>query len=277
MEIDEAETEEKSTNNDSNSNRNLTELEYFQLLYSKEIIDLLVEESNKYYSELLIEKYGSDYKQIIKSKEATSSYAYLFVTKGITKEDILGYIGIRIYMGIHNLPSIRHFWNGKKLYQTKISKLMNLNYFCLVGKALHFPEKEKNDENESSIENEIITTDKTIKKIDPRHKIKLYLESLTKNFQKYYELGRNITIDESLLHFKGKSSMKFYIPMKPYKYGFKIHLLCDADTHYLYNMLLDPGRSGKDFLYYEDNSSLAESIVFRLLSCINDRKQRNLF
>ena len=71
--------------------------------------------------------------------------------------------------------------------------------------------------------------------------------------------------------------MKFYIPMKPHKWGFKIHLLCDADTHYFYNRLFDPGKSGKDFIYLDDTSSVSESIVLKLLSSITDRKQRNVF
>ena len=65
-----------------------------------------------------------------------------------------------------------------------------------------------------------------------------------------YILGKNITIDESLLHFTGRNKMKFYIPMKPHKWGFKMHLLCDSDTHYLYNILFDPGKDGKKFIYF---------------------------
>jgi hypothetical protein len=42
-------------------------------------------------------------------------------------------------------------------------------------------------------------------------------------------------------------------------------------------MLFDPGKSGKYFLQFEDNNSLTESIVLRLLSCIHDKKQRNVF
>ena len=71
--------------------------------------------------------------------------------------------------------------------------------------------------------------------------------------------------------------MKFYIPMKPHKWGFKMHLLCDSDTHYLYNILFDPGKDGKKFIYFEENTSLSESIVLKLLSCVNDNKQRNIF
>ena len=251
----------------------LSELGFFKLLFSDEILDLLSEATNEYYRKTLIENYGQDYKKLILSKESTSSYEYYYVTKGISKEDILAYIGVRIYMAIHKLPAIKDYWRAG-LYQTQIKKVMSSKYFCLLGQALHFPEKEKKLEKESFEESE---NSEYYTKVDPRHKIKLYLEKIAKNFQKYYELGRNITIDESLLQFKGRNSMKFYIPMKPHKWGFKIHLLCDSDTSYLYNLILDPGKSGKDFLCYKESPSVSESIVLRLLSCINDKKQRNIF
>ena len=59
--------------------------------------------------------------------------------------------------------------------------------------------------------------------------------------------------------------------------GFKIHLLPESETHYLYNILFDPGKDGKKFIYFEENTSLSESIVLKLLSCVNDNKQRNIF
>ena len=252
----------------------LNEYDYFRLLFSDEIVDLLVEESNNYYKAQLIEKYGREFREKILSTGSTSSYQYLYVTKGIGKEDILAFIGIRIYMGLHKYPRNENYWDNSNLYKTGINTMMPKNYFFLIAKALHFPEKEEEDNNSSESEKTENVSNK-----DPRYKINLYLEKLAKNFRKYYTLGENITIDESLVQFKGRNSMKFYIPMKPHKYGFKIHLLCDADTHYLYNLLFDPGRVGKDFIYQEDTSSLAESVVLKLLSVItdNDKKKRNLF
>ena len=303
----------------------LNEFYYFQLLFSNEILDLLVEETNNFYKKQLLDKYGEDYKNIVLSERLTASYPYLYVTQGISKEDILAFIGIRIHMGIHKSPNYTYYWKRSE-FKNIISTIMTKNYYLLLSKALHFPEEEKdnkrddkeneknkedkedkddkeennnneeNDENEdnkekeeegdedgngegndSSEENENEKSNQKGTVIDPRHKIQLYLEKLAQNFQKYYVLGQNITIDESLVHFKGRNCMKFYIPMKPYKWGFKIHLLVDSDTTYLYNMLLDPGRIGKDLIYYEGNNSLNESIVLRLLSCIKDQKKRNVF
>ena len=318
------------------------------MLFSDEIVELLAEESNNFYCKMLKERYGEDYRNIILSKKSTGTLSYLYLTRGISKEDIMAFVGIRIFMGIFRLPSVDLYWKSSNLYKNILNSVMSRSYFELISNALHFPEKEKeimeekkeekekekekekeegkgeeegNGEKEGEGEKEEEGEEKAevegegeaeeepkggekeekeekeekkgsvcddddkessvdIKnngKYDPRHKIQLYMEKLAKNFQKFYVLGPNITIDESLLHFKGRNSMKFYIPMKPYKWGFKIHLLCDSDTNYLYNMILDPGRVGRDFIYYDENSTLAESVVLRLLSCLDDNKQRNLF
>ena len=57
-----------------------------------------------------------------------------------------------------------------------------------------------------------------MRRVDQRYKINFFLEKLAENFKKNYDLGENITIDESLVHVKGRNSMKFYIPMKPHKF-----------------------------------------------------------
>jgi hypothetical protein len=66
--------------------------------------------------------------------------------------------------------------------------------------------------------------------------------------------------------------MKFYMPMKPYKWCFKIHLLWDSNTNYLWDCFFDPGKDDKDFFYFNDNLSVTESIVLRLISKITDNK-----
>ena len=38
-------------------------------------------------------------------------WPFLYVTKGISREDIIAFIGIRIYMGVHKLPSYNQYWD----------------------------------------------------------------------------------------------------------------------------------------------------------------------
>ena len=83
------------------------------------------------------------------------------------------------------------------------------NLLLFISFFITFWKKNKNIENiDNKNSNSIVY---------PRYKIESYLGKLCINYQKYFMLGKNITIDESLLHFTGRNNMKYYIPMKPHK------------------------------------------------------------
>jgi len=54
-------------------------------------------------------------------------------------------------------------------------------------------------------------------------------------------------IDESMAAFTGRSKMKFYIPQKPTKWGFKIHVLSESETGYALNLEMDPRKHQANF------------------------------
>ena len=94
------------------------------------------------------------------------------------------------------------------------------------------------------------------------YKVKNFTEILWRNFQKNYNFGRCGTIDESMINFKGRSSIKQYLPLKPIKRGYKVWCLCDPITDYLFNYQIYLGKeetSGKEI-------PLGEGVVFDLIS-----------
>lgn len=50
---------------------------------------------------------------------------------------------------------------------------------------------------------------------------------------KYYTPSEYLTVDETLLSFRGSFPFKMFFPSRPDKYGLKIISLCDARTFYL--------------------------------------------
>ena len=72
------------------------------------------------------------------------------------------------------------------------------------------------------------------------------------------------SVDELMIKFKGRSSMKQYIKYKPIKRGFKFWFRCDSKTGYLYELDMYLGR--KESTEY----SLGESIVLNLAPPLND-------
>lgn len=53
--------------------------------------------------------------------------------------------------------------------------------------------------------------------------------------------SRYLSIDESMIAFKGRSGMKQYMPMKPIKRGFKVWALADSASGYLINFEIYTG------------------------------------
>ncbi|XP_066982812.1 piggyBac transposable element-derived protein 4-like [Macrobrachium rosenbergii] len=52
-----------------------------------------------------------------------------------------------------------------------------------------------------------------------------------------YSPGPHLTVDEQLLAFRGRCSFCIFIPNKPAKYGIKLVMACDAESHYTCNAI----------------------------------------
>lgn len=163
----------------------------FLLFFSDDLIDKIVDQTNL-YSE-----------QLQKSFNKT------------TKEEILKFFAINIMMGIKRLPAVRDYWSSNpQLNDSFISSIMPLNRFFSLLSCLHL--------NDNSI-----APNRNEPGFDKLYKIRPMLTELSKNFLKYYKPTKNQSIDESMIKFKGRSTLKQYMPQKPIKRGFKVWVRAD--------------------------------------------------
>ena len=84
------------------------------------------------------------------------------------------------------------------------------------------------------------------KKGEPGHdslfKIRPFLEQLFHNFQAAYTLHREISVDETMISYKGRIGFIQYMPKKPKKWGLKAFALSDSHSGYVYNWHLYTGK-----------------------------------
>ena len=202
----------------------------FKLFFDEEIITYIKKES-------------LDYMEKITKKEKEVKFGsrlYYLKNYEINNEDLYAYLALKIYMGILKLPKKEMYWSTSILYHNNfISSLMPKCYFKFIESSLHFVEinEEENKKNK-----------------DPRYKLGKILDLLNDKFNKYYILEQQITIDETIVNFKGTNSMKFYIPSKPHKWGFKLHLLSESSTGYTSKVLMDPGRKRENLIGNNDEN-----------------------
>ena len=58
------------------------------------------------------------------------------------------------------------------------------------------------------------------------------------NSKIYFILGKNITMDESMVFFRGKKyALRFYMSHQPTKRGFKIHSVIYSKSNFLYDII----------------------------------------
>lgn len=101
---------------------------------------------------------------------------------------------------------------------------------------------------------------------DELHILRPLIEHLNANFKKKYVPSNQYSVDESMVPFKGRSSLKQYMPLKPVKRGYKIWVLADAKSGFI--MKFDP-YTGKDTTTFSSNSAtMCEKVVLNLCDVI---------
>lgn len=84
----------------------------------------------------------------------------------------------------------------------------------------------------SSLRFDSITTRVERNKTDKFAAFREIWDEFCDHCQKNYTPSEYLTIDETLLSFRGRCGFRMYIPNKPDKYGLKVISLCDARTFY---------------------------------------------
>jgi len=126
--------------------------------------------------------------------------------------EVLIFLGINFLMGYHKLPSWKHYWScAPDLSVPFVAATMTRNRFDLILTNLHL-----ND-------NTLIPKDNN----DKLFKLKPLINYLNEKCLQIYHGTNQLSIDESMILFKGRSTLKQYNPMKPIKRGYKLWCLAD--------------------------------------------------
>lgn len=136
--------------------------------------------------------------------------------KPTDSNEIQIFLGINLFMGMKRLPSYRDYWSSKPdFHDYYISSIMTVNRFGWLLSHLHF-----NDNSLMPNRNE--------EGYDKLYKIRPIINYIEKVCTKNYHPYQKLVVDEAMVKFKGRSSLKQYLKDKPTKRGFKIWMLCDS-------------------------------------------------
>lgn len=133
----------------------------------------------------------------------------------LTLKELYRFIAINLTMGLKKMPSYRDYWSSSEIFHDNyISKAMNVKRFAWILSHLHL-----NDNSLQPKKGDVL--------FDKLYKLRPLLQHLSERFLSVFHPSEYQSIDESMVKFKGRSSLKQYMPKKPIKRGYKIWMRCD--------------------------------------------------
>lgn len=183
----------------------VTPLQIFKKMFSDELLNKIVEETNLYASQ---------------NKHNFS----------IEIDELQAFFGILVIMGFHHLPGMRMYWSYDPNFRVeRIANIMSIKRFLAILRHIHLNNNEK-------------CPKKGENNFDRLYKLRPLIDHLNKEFKLLFSPSRELSIDESMVGFKGRSSLKQYMPMKPVKRGFKIWVMTCARTGYMLSFKVYEGK-----------------------------------
>ena len=204
--------------------------DFFEKFLPDKVIKLLVEQTNLYAQQRQT-RYWND----------------------VTYDEMKCFLGILLGMGVHRLPKFKLYWSTDPFFRVQgIADVMPRNRFMKLLNNFHV------SDNSTSVPRDDPAFDK-LRKIRP------LLTIMNSLFQKNAVSTYSQSIDEAMILFKGRSSIRQYMPLKPTKRGYKVWVRADSKSGYVYQFDI---YTGKD-------DSGAVQVVLVLVTVLSNLSQKH--
>lgn len=215
---------------------------YFELLWGDDLWKLIVEETNKYAAQ-----------QRRQNPPPPNAPRW----KEVDVSTMKAFIGLTFVMGILRLPTRNDYWrSSKRMFKTSFGSVMSRDRFNLIWRYLHFADNEAPETN---------TPDKL-------QKVRPLITYLNNTFQAQYQPHGDVTVDESMVKFKGRLGFRQYMPAKPTKWGIKLWSLYESRTGYLHKFQVYTGKENNT-----QEKGLSHRVVTDLLGHLQIKNIRVYF
>ena len=190
-------------------------LEIFRLFFTRALMSTVILQTNLYAQQVLGEK-------------SIDSWT------DVTESDILAFLGFAILMGINQLPSLADYWKKDPYFHySPIADRITRDRFLEIWKYLHFVDN-------SDLPN----------RSDPEYdrlcRVRPVIDSVLEACKVNYSPHQHQSIDEAMIAFKGRNSMKQYMPKKPTKRGFKVWVRAGSTNGYVSQFEFYTGKQGSN-------------------------------
>ncbi|XP_045783762.1 piggyBac transposable element-derived protein 4-like [Maniola jurtina] len=173
-------------------------IDFFNLFFNSTFMSLLIASINSHGLRLLL--------------ETNAPHSRALNWKDTNADEVLVFLAMLIHMGHIRLSRLNDYWSTDPLYNLPFKNFMSRDRFLLILRNLFF-----SDPNYSFSNN------------DPNRFVKPIITFFNNLMKTLVSPPKNLTIDESVLHWRGRLKIRQYIKGKRHKYGVKIYVLTDTN------------------------------------------------
>ena len=173
----------------------------FSHFFTDDLLHVIAQQSNLYASQVM------------------DQHAYAKWDK-ITVSELNAYFGFCMLMSINHLPAIEDYWRTDPfLHYSPVADRISRYRFREISRYLHFVDNtqlpKRGEDN-----------------YDRLGKVRPIIQFCLEKFLSNYNPNCEMAIDEAMIPFQGRSSIKQYMPLKPTKRGFKVWVRADSHNGY---------------------------------------------
>lgn len=192
-------------------------ISYLDLFFPEAFMADVCKEINRY-----AEQYIQGHQEFLRNHPR--SRVHLWIKQGpVTVVELRAFLGLAYNMGLNKKPVLDAYWDmcHPSQFIPFFPQHFNRDRFMLILKFLHFA---NNEEMPPPTSPNYRT-----------YKVQLLVDHFRKAFRHFYHPGKDISIDESMVGYKGKTPhLRQYMPNKRHaRFGIKLWCLCDAKNGYL--------------------------------------------
>ncbi|KAJ8953498.1 hypothetical protein NQ318_023619 [Aromia moschata] len=208
-------------------------IHFYKFFIAEDVLSLIAQETNRYAEQKII---------LGITNETLRENSLLTQWKDTNPTEILTFLGMLMWMGLDQKPTLKDYFSRNILYNNGVGKYVGMSRirFELLLSNIHF----SNNESPSN------------SRLD---KIQTLVKLLVGKFQEAYVPNKTVCIDETMVPFRGRLSFRQYIPGKRHKYGVKIFKLC-GEKGYTYNLKIYSGKEQTP-----NEQSVATRVVLELM------------
>ncbi|XP_028173396.1 piggyBac transposable element-derived protein 4-like [Ostrinia furnacalis] len=172
-------------------------LEAFLLFLNNDILDLIVRETNLNAERVLQQPGVTDKYRITNWKE-------------LTREECMTFLGLLLHTGTIRLNRLNDYWKTHWLFNIpSFRQYMSRNRFMLILRCLHFSSDPRDE--------------------DRLTEIRPIVDNFNTVMNNIYSPGKQLTLDESMVLWRGRLLFRQYIKNKRHKYGVKFYVLAEPE------------------------------------------------